>query len=94
MGEAAGFDEFVRAHATDLLRSATLLAIGRDRGEELFEPPVSVVAAGLGLAKAGSALSAAWCVTRESLGPARVPLPGSVRAAWPATSTRSFTVMA
>jgi len=31
-------------------------------------------------------VSAAWCVSRESSGPARVPFPGSVHAAWWATS--------
>jgi len=48
--------------------------------------PLSVVAGGLGLVTAGLALSAAWCVSRESSGPARVPFPGSVHAAWWATS--------
>jgi DNA-directed RNA polymerase specialized sigma24 family protein len=37
MTETPGFEEFVRANATDLLRSATLLAAGRERGEELLQ---------------------------------------------------------
>jgi RNA polymerase sigma-70 factor (sigma-E family) len=37
MNQTTGFEEFVRAHATELLRSATLLATGRDRGEELLQ---------------------------------------------------------
>ena len=37
MNETPGFEEFVRANATDLLRSATLLAAGRERGEELLQ---------------------------------------------------------
>lgn len=37
MAEAASFEEFVRTHATGLLRSATLMATSRDRGEELLQ---------------------------------------------------------
>ena len=37
MTETTGFEEFVRMHATDLLRSATLLATGPDRGQELLQ---------------------------------------------------------
>jgi RNA polymerase sigma-70 factor (sigma-E family) len=37
MNETSGFEEFVRANATDLLRSATLLAASRERGEELLQ---------------------------------------------------------
>jgi len=37
MDDSRGFENFVRTHATDLLRSATLLAAGRERGEELLQ---------------------------------------------------------
>ena len=37
MTETTGFEEFVRMHATDLLRSATLLATGPERGQELLQ---------------------------------------------------------
>lgn len=58
------------------------------------EPPVRVVVAGLGLAASGLASSTAWCASRASPGPAGVPFPGSVRAAWLTTPTRSSTSMA
>lgn len=37
MNDSYGFEQFVRAHATELLKSATLLATGRHRGEELLQ---------------------------------------------------------
>ncbi|HEY3086626.1 MAG TPA: sigma-70 family RNA polymerase sigma factor [Jatrophihabitantaceae bacterium] len=37
MDEARAFDAFVRAHATDLLRAATLTSGSRERGEELLQ---------------------------------------------------------
>lgn len=58
------------------------------------ESAVSLVLAGLGLAAAELTSSAALCVTHESVGPVRVPFPGSVRAAWLTASTRSFIFMA
>jgi len=37
MNDSYGFEQFVKAHATELLKSATLLAAGRQRGEELLQ---------------------------------------------------------
>jgi len=37
MNDSYGFEQFVKAHATELLKSATLLATSRHRGEELLQ---------------------------------------------------------
>lgn len=37
VGESEAFDEFVRTHATELLRAATLMSGNRERGEELLQ---------------------------------------------------------